>query len=678
MLKYFNLQKQMRETMMDYTKYRLKPKDELDDVLKEVSSLFVIWCKKCYKVFETEEFSECDNFVELISGKDKINGCLGIDFLCNRFLTEKKIQNLPENSPIGIISCGLGIQTVAKLVENKRIRVIALADSVPQSDNATSIIGYHGIALGSEKCAGCAQCYLGMTGGLCPIVDCAKSLLNGPCGGAKDSKCEVNAEKDCVWIEIFKRMEKQKRTISYPVKVRDYNKFGSSEEKKISTISFARRTESFYGGVHPSEKKELTENLPVQEFPSSKYLFVFLSQHAGYPATALVKQGNIVKYGQKIAESSGLISASVHSPVSGKVVSIEEKTHPALLRKMPAVVIENDFSDEKDEMISGCADWQSAPKEKLTELVKEKGIVGLGGAMFPTHVKFFPPKKPIDVLIVNGCECEPYLNADNRLMIEHPEEILHGIMIARKVLGVSSVVVAIEENKPDAIESMKKAIGEKQGFVLKEMKTKYPQGAEKMLIKSTLGRRVPDGGLPLDVGVVVLNVGTIFSIYRAIVQGLPLVKRMITVSGEFEKQGNLEIRIGTPFTDIFEFCKSKISENKDEYCLKMGGPMMGIMQTDFDSAVIKGTTGMILTKKPLVDCSQQNTCIKCGRCVDVCPMELYPLYYAYYGSRQMWEKCVEYGVKNCIECGCCQYVCSSKIALVDLIKQAKKNANNKT
>ncbi|HOK81072.1 MAG TPA: electron transport complex subunit RsxC, partial [bacterium] len=416
----------------------------------------------------------------------------------------------------------------------------------------------------------------------------------------------------------------------------------------------------------------------IEEFPQSKYMFVFLSQHAGYPATAVVKQGERVKFGQKIAESSGLISAPVHCPVSGRVTAIEEKLHPTLLRKMPAIIIENDFSDERDDDIVSCSEWHSVPAEKLIELVKQKGIVGLGGAMFPTHVKFFPPKKPLDTLIVNGCECEPYLNADNRLMIEHPEEILQGIMLARKILGVNNVIIGIEENKPVAIENMKRAIGEKQGFILKELKTKYPQGAEKMLIRTTLGRRVPDGGLPLDVGVVVLNVGTVFAIYRAIVQGLPLVKRVITVSGEFERQGNFEIRMGTPFKDILEFCKSKISENAQEYCLKMGGPMMGIIQTDPDSAVIKGTTGFVLAKKFFVDSSEKNTCIKCGRCVDVCPMELYPLYYAYYGTRKMWEKCVEYGVKNCIECGCCQYICSSKIALVDLIKQAKRNANNKT
>ncbi|HXK45567.1 MAG TPA: methylenetetrahydrofolate reductase C-terminal domain-containing protein, partial [bacterium] len=191
--------------MIDYTKYRLKPKNELDDVLKEVPGLFAIWCKKCYKAFENEEMPECNNFVELISEKDKIKGRLGIDFLCNRFLTEKNIKNLPENISIGVISCGLGIQTIAKLMENKGIRVLALADTVPQSGNASSIAGYHGITLGSEKCAGCAQCYLGITGGLCPVVDCAKSLLNGPCGGAKDGKCEVNPEKACVWIEAFKR-----------------------------------------------------------------------------------------------------------------------------------------------------------------------------------------------------------------------------------------------------------------------------------------------------------------------------------------------------------------------------------------------------------------------------------------------------------------------------------------
>lgn len=666
--------------MIDYTKYRLKPEIELKGMLKDLSRVFVVWCKKCYRSFDKEEIPECEKFLEIIEEKDKIAGCLGIDFLCNSYLTEKKIQQLLKSHPdsIGVISCGLGIQTVAKMVEDSGICVFALSDSIPQSGNATSISGYHGIALGNEKCGACGQCYLGITGGLCPVVDCAKSLLNGPCGGAKDGKCEVNPEKDCVWIEIFKRLQKQKRQLSESIEIRNYNKFTPEQKNKLSVISVGNRKENFYGGLHPSENKELTEKLPVEKFPEPQYVYVFLSQHAGYPAKPLVKQADRVKLGQKIGESSGLIASPVHSPVSGKVIAIEEKFHPSLLKRSEAIIIENDFTDEIDCSVSTCFDTKNATKEQLIEIVKEKGIVGLGGAMFPSFVKLLPPKNPVDTLVINGCECEPYLNSDNRLMIEHPEEILQGIEIARKILSVENVVIGIEENKPYAIESMRKAIENLSGISVKELKTKYPQGAEKMLIKTLLGRKVPDGGLPLDVGVVVFNVATMFAMYQAVVKGVPLIKRVITISGEFEKKGNFEIKIGTPLKDILKFCGGHLANDNENYCLKMGGPMMGIIQSDFDTAVIKGTTGYVLIKKNPASVSEENTCIKCGRCVDVCPMELYPLYYAYYGKNQMWDKCAEYNVKNCIECGCCEYICSSKISLLSLIKKAKKNAYNKT
>ncbi|MCM8816087.1 MAG: electron transport complex subunit RsxC [Candidatus Omnitrophica bacterium] len=665
--------------MIDYTKYQIKAEEELRQLLDSVSDILVLWCKKCYKTFEKEEESECEKILKILDVSDKLKGCEAIDFLCNRYLTEKKISSLfGSGYGIGVISCGLGIQTVSKIAESKGVKVFALADTKPQSGNATSIRGYHGITLGTEKCAGCGQCYLGITGGFCPVVDCAKSLINGPCGGAKDGKCEVNSEKACVWVEIFKRMQKQERNLDVISQIRDNNVFTFEENRKISTFSLSRRTENFYGGLHPYENKHITENLAIEKFPASKYLYIFLLQHTGSPASLCVKEGEIVKLGQKIGESSGLISIPVHSPVSGKVVTIEEKFHPALLINCPAVVIQNDFQEEKDSSIKGYPEWELMQSDDLTEIIREKGIAGLGGAMFPTHVKLRKPKNPVDTLIINGCECEPYLNADNRLMIERAEQIFEGIKIARKILSVDNVIIGIEDNKSQAIEQMKKLTERESWIELKELKTKYPQGAEKMLIKTTTGRQVPEGGLPLDVGVVVLNVGTVFAIYQAIVNGMPLIKRVITISGLFEKPGNFEISIGTPLKDILDYCGGGKINDKESYCLRMGGPMMGIIQTEFDTAVIKGTTGYTLININPIDVSEENICIKCGRCVDVCPMELYPLYYAYYGKNQLWDKCAEYKVKNCIECGCCEYVCSSKISIVSLIKKAKKNAYNKT
>lgn len=662
--------------MLDYTKYRIKTEEEVRSLLKNTTGVFVLYCKKCYKAFEKEE-EECEKFLGIIEEFPRIKECQGIDFLCNRHLTEKKVAKICNDCEVGVISCGLGIQTVAKIVENRGIRVFALADSIAQSGNATSIFGYHGMALGIEKCAACGQCYLGMTAGFCPIVDCAKSLLNGPCGGAKNGKCEVNFEKKCVWVEIYKRINAQEKNFDSSVQIRDYNKFTAEERKRITIFSASHRSENFYGGVHPSENKDITENLPIQKFPLPRYVYIFISQHAGYPASVSLKEGDNVKVGQKIAESSGFISSPVHSSVSGRVVAIEEKFHPSILRNCQAIIIENNFSDEVDISMKGYTNWENISEQELVEIVREKGIVGLGGAMFPTHVKLRRPKNPIDTLIINGCECEPYLNADNRLMIERAEEIVEGIKIARKILSVERVIFGIENNKPQAIEQIKKAIEQQPWITLKELKTKYPQGAERMLITTTTSRQVPEGGLPLDVGVVVLNVGTVFAIYQAIFNGIPLIKRVITISGLFEKPGNFEIAIGTPLKEIIDFCGGGKAYDKDSYYLKMGGSMMGIIQTELDTAVVKGTTGYTLISKNPVDISEKNICIKCGRCVDVCPMELYPLYYAYYGQKQQWDKCAEYKVKNCIECGCCQYICSSKIPLTGLIKEAKKNAYNK-
>jgi electron transport complex protein RnfC len=665
----------MNYNILDYTKYRLKPKEELEELFKEIDEIFIIWCKKCYKKFE-EEVPECNELNDVLNNyQKKIIACLGIDFLCNSYLTKKKINELIESKIdiVGIISCGLGIQTVAKLIGNKK--VIALSDTIPQSGNATSISGYHGIALEEEKCGACGQCYLEITGGICPIVECSKSLINGPCGGSKNGKCEVNPDKDCAWVKIYERLKKQKRNFSKEIKIRNYNKFTYGEKSKISFVSIENRKEGFYGGVHPLQRKEITENIPVEKFPSPEYLIVFLSQHTGLPAKPIVRIGERVKVGQKIGEIQGFISSSIHSPVSGKVISIEEKMHPSLLKMSLAIIIENDFLEEIDPSIKPFSDWENMKKEELIEIIKEKGIVGLGGAMFPTHVKLSPPK-PVDTLIVNGCECEPYLNGDNRLMIEFSEEIFQGIKVVRKILDVENVIIGIEENKPLSIENMKKVVD--SSIIVKELKTKYPEGAEKILIKTLLGRVVPDRGLPFDVGVVVLNVTTIFSIYQAIFKGTPLFERVVTVSGEnCIRPGNYLIKIGTPLKNIVDYCFTQNLE-LDNFKLYMGGPMMGIEQKNLDTSVIKGTTGYTLIRKSPVSFSRENECIKCGRCVDVCPMELYPLYYVFYGKREMWDECVNYNVKNCIECGCCEYICSSKIKILDFIKEAKKYANNKS
>ena len=356
---------------------------------------------------------------------------------------------------------------------------------------------------------------------------------------------------------------------------------------------------------------------------------------------------------------------------------MKKRIHPSILKPLPAIVIKNDGLDEFDPLVKPVSNWENESKESLTQILQDKGIVGLGGAMFPTHVKLSVPK-PIDALLINGCECEPYLNADNRVMVEYPEQIMKGISVAKKLLGVENVIIGIEENKPEAIANLNKYAG-LSNIKIEVLKTKYPQGAERILVKKLLSREIPEAGLPLDVGVIVSNVSTIFAIYQAIFEGLPLIQRVVTVSGDgVVRSGNFLLKIGTTLNDIVNFCfKGDKEKLLDEYHIRMGGPMMGIDQINLDSSVIKGSTAFTFLKKSAVGPSEERTCIKCGCCVEVCPVELEPLYYAYYGQKKMWNETNKYDVANCIECGACEYVCSSKIGLLSLIKKAKKNAHNK-
>ncbi|GAF97254.1 unnamed protein product, partial [marine sediment metagenome] len=295
---------------------------------------------------------------------------------------------------------------------------------------------------------------------------------------------------------------------------------------------------------HPLEKKEKTADKKIESFPEPKIVVIFLSQHAGRRAKPSVRVGDKVKVGQKIGEADGFISSPIHASISGKVISIEERIHPAFQSKDLAIIIENDGGNKFDPLIQPYKDFENLPKETLLEIIRERGIVGLGGAMFPTHVKLSPPKK-IDTLIVNGCECEPYLNGDNRIMIQHPKEIFVGIRIIQGISGVERVFVAVEDNKLEAITTLNKFLDKSSSVEIVSLKTKYPQGAEKVLIKRILDREVPSKGLPLDVGVVVSNIGTVFAIYQAVVEGIPLFQRVITVSGEnLARPGNYWVKIG--------------------------------------------------------------------------------------------------------------------------------------
>ncbi len=423
---------------------------------------------------------------------------------------------------------------------------------------------------------------------------------------------------------------------------------------------------TFKGGTHPPEMKELASKASLVEAPSPQILYVFLSNHAGAPAKCLVKEGDLVKTGQIIGEPGGFISAYVHSPVTGVVRKIDKIYHPIQGRPIDTVVIEKTSEDDWC-LLDHDTDWKNMSKEQLIEIVKKAGIVGLGGAMFPTHVKLSPPQgKKIDILIINGAECEPYLTVDYRLLLERVEDLMIGIEIVSNTLGVEKVYIGIESNKIDAYEHLKKF--EKSNVEVKLLKTKYPQGAEKQLIYALTGRKVPTGGLPLDVGVIVQNVQTVIAIKEAVIDRKPLVKRALTISGEgVVKPMNVYARIGTTVEYLLNFAGG-LKEEAERVIL--GGPMTGIAISRLDIPIMKGTSGItVLTKeKTLV----QKTCIRCSNCVRACPMGLQPYLLYYLSTKRKYDTAASEGLMSCIECGACAYVCPSKIEHVRAIKLAKK------
>jgi electron transport complex protein RnfC len=339
---------------------------------------------------------------------------------------------------------------------------------------------------------------------------------------------------------------------------------------------------------------------------------------------------------------------------------------------VPAIVIENDKKDTLDESCVPSDAPESLSGEQIIEIVRDKGLVGLGGAMFPTHVKI-KPNKPVDLLILNGCECEPYLTADHRMMLEHTEEIVLGMKLIAKAAGVKKCIIAVEDNKQDAADALQKYEGD--GVSVEVLHTKYPQGAERMLVFKLTGKTVPRGGLPLDVGVVVSNVSTAYAVYEAVYQGIPLIKRAITISGDVvKKPGNYLVRVGTPFVDLLTpLVDIPVAELPQKRVIKMGGRMMGIVQYDLSGSVLKGTSGMTFHPILDVDIDPERNCVQCGRCVAVCPMELKPHLLWYYTNREKNEKMLaELGAADCVECGCCEYICAAKLLLVSTIKYSKQ------
>ncbi len=424
----------------------------------------------------------------------------------------------------------------------------------------------------------------------------------------------------------------------------------------------------FKGGVHPPYMK-LTAGKPIQEIGIPEVLYVPLSQHAGAPARPLVKRGDKVLAGQKIGEIAGFISANVHAPTSGKVKNILEHPHPVAGRSLPAVIIEADGEDNWIDLTER-ADYLNTPPKEIVEIVKEAGIVGMGGAAFPTHVKLSPPPdKPIEFVIINGAECEPMLTADDRLMREYAREIAAGAYLILRAVGAKKGFVGIEDNKPEAIDAMVEAFSEFPQFQIAVLPSKYPQGSEKHLIKAITGREVPSGGLPMDVGVVVQNVGTARAIYQAVRYGRPLVERVTTLTGDaVAGPGNYLVRIGTTFNYIIE----KTGGFKaDPLKVINGGPMMGIAQYSLDVPVIKGTSGIVVFSEKKVFIAEEGPCIRCGRCIDACPMYLMPTTMAKLIKAGRFDDARKIGLFDCIECGSCSFVCPANIPLVQYFKYGK-------
>lgn len=428
------------------------------------------------------------------------------------------------------------------------------------------------------------------------------------------------------------------------------------------------------GGVHPAANK-LSADKTIEVLPLPKTVNIPISQHIGAPAKVLVKKGDKVKVGQKIAESGGFVSANIHSSVSGTVSKID-KIADASGYKKPCVIISVE-GDEWEENIDKSKDLKKdfdLTSEEIIKKISEAGIVGLGGATFPSHVKLSIPKgKKAEVLIINGVECEPYLTADHRLMLEKGEEILVGTKILMKALNVDKAFIGIENNKPDAIAHFNEIVKDFDGIQVVPLKVKYPQGGEKQLIKAVTNREVPSGGLPIDVGAVVHNVGTTFAVYEAIQKNKPLFERVVTVTGKSVKNpSNFLVRIGTSTAELIN-AAGGLPEDTGK--IVSGGPMMGKAIVNTDVPITKGSSGVLLFKEKESKRQESQNCIRCGKCVSVCPMGLEPYLLMNLVENKMWDEVEKNHSLDCIECGSCMYTCPSHRPLLDYIRLGKSNVN---
>jgi len=430
---------------------------------------------------------------------------------------------------------------------------------------------------------------------------------------------------------------------------------------------------SFQNGIHPRENKERTEHRPLERMPFVDRYVIHLAQHIGAPARPVVKPGQRVERGELIGEPSGFMSTSYHSPVTGKVLDIGQRRQPNG-NFVQSVEIEVDpYATQRFEP-RPAIDWQALSQKEFVSHVQQSGMVGLGGAAFPSHVKYaIPEGKKIERFVLNGCECEPYLTCDHRVMAERPEAVLRGTEITASKIGAATSDIGVEANKMEAVEALKRAVGGRS-ITVHPLQVKYPQGAEKMLIMSIFGREVPAGKLPLDLGMVVNNAHTMAAITDYFDEGKPLIERVVTVSGPGVREpANLIVPIGTPIRAVLEHCGG-LSEDVTEVI--MGGPMMGFTVGNLDTPILKGTSGILAFTANETAWPEEHTCIRCARCLEACPYFLNPARLGKLSRALRHEQALAYNVMDCMECGACSYACPSAIPLVQLIRISKQSLRN--